>query len=526
MSDARQSGLLAHITSLPSPYGIGDLGDGAYAFADRLASAHQQLWQVLPTGPTGPSGSPYSSRSTFAGSPLLISPTPLLDAGLVTEDEVAPLRNLPSDRVDYHAVYEHKNRMLTAAFKRFDNASATAKTEFARFRNRTAHWLDDYVLYRALRTAHGGVPWTEWPAPLARYDDDAIAAARDEHETDCRKHAFWQFLFFRQWNTLKAYCAQRDIQFFGDLPIYVAHDSADVWANQELFRLDTNGQPTAVAGVPPDYFSPDGQRWGNPLYRWDAMAEREFAWWTRRMSHVLDQVDLLRLDHFRGFDAYWAIPATAETAVDGHWEDGPGASFFAHLQQELGTLPIVAEDLGDITDSVYELRDAFDLPGMVVLQFAFETDADNIFLPHNYPRNTVAYTGTHDNNTLQGWWHDDATAREQEYARTYLDLEHAPSVEYAAQRMLWASAADRVVIPVQDVVGLGSDARMNVPGTDTGNWSWRMSEALLDHDGFDRLRSWTQAYGRAPSTDSTKTDASSAPEDADTALSSSEASET
>ena len=498
MPNLRQSGLLAHITSLPSPYGIGDLGDAAYAFANRLHQTHQQIWQVLPTGPTEPSGSPYSSRSTFAGNPLLISPTPLRNDGLIAEEELAPLRALPTDRVDYPAVLKHKTAALTAAFERFDARTPGAQhADLSRFRARHADWLADYTLYEALREAHGNTPWTEWPTALARYEPDAVAEARIVHARACRKHAYWQFLFFRQWQALHAYCRQRDIQFFGDLPIYVAHDSADVWANQDLFRLDDAGDPTAVAGVPPDYFSPDGQRWDNPLYRWPRMANNDFAWWTRRLRHALNQVDLLRLDHFRGFDAYWAVPAHANTAVDGHWEDGPGAPFFEHLQDALGTLPIVAEDLGDITDSVYALRDQFDFPGMAVMQFAFETNAANIFLPHNYRPNTVAYTGTHDNNTLRGWWAQDASPKEKRAARRYLDLDNAPSLVYAAQRMLWASAAARVVLPLQDLLELPAEARMNTPGTATGNWQWRFPATALDHAAFDRLSDWTLTFGRA-----------------------------
>jgi 4-alpha-glucanotransferase len=496
--DSRQSGLLAHITSLPSAYGIGDLGDAAYAFANRLHQTHQQLWQVLPTGPTGPSGSPYSSRSTFAGNPMLISPTPLLNDGLLTDEDVAPLRDLPTDHVDYPAVLKHKTAALTAAFERFDERTLGAQqADLSRFRLRHADWLADYTLYEALREAHDGASWTEWPAPLAQYEPEAVEEARRVHARTCRKHAYWQYLFFRQWQALHAYCRQRDLQFFGDLPIYVAHDSADVWAHQDLFRLDADGQPTAVAGVPPDYFSPDGQRWNNPLYRWNRMADNDFAWWTRRLRHAFNQVDLLRLDHFRGFDQYWAVPAHADTAVDGHWEDGPGASFFEHLQEALGPLPIVAEDLGEITDSVYKLRDRFDFPGMAVLQFAFETDANNIFLPHNYRPNTVAYTGTHDNNTLRGWWADDTTLKEKRTAHRYLDLDHAPSLVHAAHRMLWASAARRVVLPMQDLLELPSSARMNTPGTAQGNWQWRFSSAALEDDAFKRLSNWTLIYGRA-----------------------------
>ncbi len=499
MDSRRVSGILLHITSLPSPYGIGDLGSAAFEFADFLARTNQRIWQVLPLGPTGFGASPYSSTSTFAGNPLLISPEPLVEYDLLTQEELEPLHNLPNDHVDYERVETHKLSLLRTAFDRFeDDRSAVSETELGKFRRSHADWLDDYALYAALKEAHDGAPWTEWADPLVQRDPEALAQAREEHDANIRRHIFWQYLFHRQWTALKAYCHARGIRLFGDLPIYVAPDSADVWANQELFRLDDDGRPSVVAGVPPDYFNPEGQRWGNPIYRWDKMAQNDYAWWKTRMEHTLDRVDLVRLDHFRGFDAYWEIPADADTAINGEWRDGPGADFFSSLEEELGDLPVVAEDLGIITDSVKDLRDDFDLPGMAVLQFAFEDDPTNPFLPHNYHKNLVAYPGTHDNNTTVGWWQDDLSSdAARDFAKSYLDLERRDGdIHEQSLRVLMASVANRVVIPMQDVLGLGGLARMNTPGTQQDNWAWRMTHDQLSDEAEEMLKTFTYIYGR------------------------------
>jgi 4-alpha-glucanotransferase len=366
------------------------------------------------------------------------------------------------------------------------------------FRDDHADWLDDYALYAALKDAHDGAPWTDWNDALVHRDPDALARAREEHATAIRRHVFWQYLFQRQWSAVQAYCHARDIRIFGDLPIYVAPDSADVWANQELFYLDDAGAPTKVAGVPPDYFSPKGQRWGNPIYRWDRMRENDYAWWTRRMKRTLDRVDLVRLDHFRGFEAFWEIPAEEETAINGEWTDGPGTDIFDVLGDELGDLPVVAEDLGVITDEVRALRDELGFPGMAVLQFAFENDPSNPFLPHNYRRNLVAYTGTHDNNTIRGWWAEEAAGKDRAYAREYLELDRCGGgIHDRCLQVLLASVADRVVTPMQDLLGLGAEARMNVPGEPGGNWTWRYTPDQLDETALDRLRTLTETYGRA-----------------------------
>jgi 4-alpha-glucanotransferase len=496
----RVSGILLHITSLPSPYGIGDLGPAAFRFADFLTRTNQRLWQVLPLGPVGFGASPYSAESTFAGNPLLISPEPLVEYGLVTEEDLAPLKELPDDHVDYERVETRKKALLRTAFERYqDDPSAISTTSLEQFRRDHASWLDDYALYAALKRAHDGAPWMDWAEPLARRDPDALTQARETHADAVRMHVFWQYLFHRQWTALQSYCHARDIRLFGDLPIYVARDSADVWANQDLFHLDEDGRPSVVAGVPPDYFSTEGQRWGNPLYRWDEMRENGYQWWKNRMRHTLDRVDLVRLDHFRGFEAYWEIPADSETAINGQWRDGPGAHFFETLEEDLGDLPVVAEDLGVITDEVEALRDQFDFPGMAVLQFAFENDPTNKFLPHNYRQNLVAYPGTHDNNTTVGWWENELTLPEaRSYAREYLDLDASDAaIHEKALRALMASIADRVVTPLQDVLGLGENARMNNPGEPNGNWTWRVTPDQVTDAAEERLSTLTRIYGRA-----------------------------
>jgi len=494
----RLSGILLHITSLPSAYGIGDLGPAAYRFADFLTRSEQRLWQILPLGPVGPTGSPYAATSTRAGNPLLISPEPLLEYGLLHEDDLEPLRALPQDHVDYDAIRRRKRTVLETAFDRFlQDGSSVAETSLTQFRREEEEWLAEYAVYAALKDVYDGAPWMDWPAPLARRESEAIARARNEHGRTVRKHVFWQYLFHQQWSALQAYCRSRDIRLFGDLPLYPAHDSADVWANQELFQLDEDGQPTAVAGVPPDYFNPEGQRWGHPLYRWEQMEENGFAWWTSRMRRAMEQFDLVRLDHFRGFDEYWRIPAGQDTAVNGEWAKGPGASLLRTLKEELGPLPVVAEDLGIIDDSVETLRDDFDVPGMAVLQFAFDEDPANDFLPHNHRRNLVAYTGTHDTATIAQWWETHLSDQARDFARGYLDLNNSSAqVHEQCIRYIMASVADRAVFPMQDVLGLGGEARMNTPGEPTGNWTWRVRSNQITNATEDFLATLTRLYGR------------------------------
>ena len=500
LSFRRTSGILLHITSLPSRYGIGDIGPEAHRFVDMLADLNQQLWQVLPLGPVGHGASPYSSLSAFAGNPLLLSPDRLVDEGLVSDGDVDPLRDLPSNRVDFARLIPRKTRVLRTAYDRFSDTRSTRSSlarAFDEFCLENAGWLDDYALFMALKDAHDGAPWYDWDRSLLRRRPAALHKARDTHADAIEMHAFWQFLFNREWTDLHARCRAQGVKLFGDMPIYAAHDSADVWANQDLFSLDEDGQPTDVAGVPPDYFSPDGQRWGNPLYQWDTMAARDFDWWTRRVDHVLSRVDLVRIDHFRGFEAYWAIPAEEETAIQGEWVEGPGARLFETLQNELGDVPVVAEDLGVITDDVRALRDRFGFPGMAILQFAFGDTPQNDYLPHNYDANTVAYTGTHDNDTLLGWWNGPIPDGERDFTRRYLSADAASIVERSLRALL-ASSANRVVTPMQDVLELGTEGRMNVPGEASGNWTWRCTREDLHHPNFEHLAELTYLFGRSP----------------------------
>jgi len=497
----RSSGVLLHITSLPSEYGIGDLGPAAFRFADFLIRTNQRLWQVLPITPVGPGASPYSSPSTFAGNPLLISPQPLVENGLLTEEDLAPLAELPNDHVDYARLVPRKRTVLRTAFRRFqDNTSTVDVSRFRRFRNTHSEWLEEYALYAALKNAHNGAPWMDWPTPLVQREPDALKRARTEHAEAIERHIFWQYLFHRQWTALQAYCRARNIRLFGDLPIYVAPDSADVWANQELFHLNDDGTPAVVAGVPPDYFSPEGQLWGNPIYRWDRMEKRGFEWWTHRLRLTFERFDLVRLDHFRGFERYWEVPAGHSTAIKGTWEEGPSTAFFTAMEEEFGELPVVAEDLGIITEDVKALRDTFDFPGMAVLQFAFEGSPTNEFLPHNYHQDLVAYPGTHDNNTTAGWWSEALSTEGKKFARSYLDLPDenpAAHIHRHALRALMASVADRVVTPLQDILGLGSEARMNTPGTTSDNWDWRFTPDQLSEADAEALKELTYLYGRA-----------------------------
>ena len=498
----RRAGILLHPTSLPGPFGVGDIGPGAEAFLDWAVAAGISLWQVLPLTAPGEGNSPYTALSAFAGNPLLISPERLVEDGLVPPAALADLPAFPAHRVDFAAVEAWKDALLRDAWDRFRREGDAALRD--RFRDfaadhRHAVWLADWELYRALKDLHAGAPWFEWPEPLARRDAAALETARLELLVDTGFHRFVQFLFFSQWGKLRGAAARRGVRLLGDLPIYVAHDSADVWAQQELFDLDAKGQPRHVAGVPPDYFSPTGQRWGNPLYRWDHMATNGFAWWIDRLRGSLELVDLVRLDHFRGFAAYWSVPASAETALVGEWVQGPGMAFFNALRRGLGGLPIIAEDLGTITADVEALRDGLRLPGMKVLQFAFDEE-DSTHLPHHHPRRSVVYTGTHDNDTTVGWF----TRLGAEARRRLVDYlgRDGDGPHWQLIRAAYTSASRLAVVPMQDVLGLGSEARMNVPGRAEGNWAWRVPPGLPRGDEPARLRRLAQVTGRlAPSLD-------------------------
>ena len=491
----RSAGVLLHVTSLPGPFGIGDVGPVAYQWVDALAAAGQRWWQVLPLNPPGHGDSPYQAFSAFAGNPMLVSPDRLAGDGLLEAADLAA-HHLPPGRVDYTRAKAVKVDLLARAWDRFaaGGSAAPLREEFDRFRAEQAGWLDEFALYMALRDAHGDRGWHDWDPALVRRQPEAMAAARVAQKARVDRHAFEQFLFARQWGQLQAYAADRGVRVVGDVPIFVSGDSADVWSHPDLFLLDEQLKPTAVAGVPPDYFSATGQRWGNPLYAWDRMAADGFDWWARRLSTLLRQTDLIRIDHFRGLAACWHVPADAETAVDGKWVDSPGRALIEAVRSRLGRLPFIAEDLGVITPDVEALRDDFGLPGMRVLQFAFGSGPDNVFLPHHYVRNTVAYTGTHDNDTTVGWF----AALDAEQKKCALD--YAPGLDAdpagTLVRLAWQSVADLAIAPVQDVLRLGSEARMNTPGTAADNWAWRLPDDWADNPGWSDLTAWTTAYGR------------------------------
>ncbi|MBT8401408.1 MAG: 4-alpha-glucanotransferase [Rhodothermia bacterium] len=507
MAHHRASGVLLHITSLPGRYGIGDLGHEAYAFAEKLAAAKQKIWQVLPLVPVGHGYSPYSSPSTFAGNPLLISPDLLLEEGFLDLSDLDSLPDFSNHHVEFERVIRFKTSLLEIAFQRFQSARHSEAQAFERFCDQEKTWLDDYALFMAIRESQNNQCWTDWPGPVRDRTESAIEGVRSSLGDRISVHKFWQFLFARQWDRFRRFCNSRSISVVGDIPIYVAHDSADVWSEPHLFQLDDVGQPTVVAGVPPDYFSETGQRWGNPIYRWETMRDNEYDWWTRRMASILKQVDVVRLDHFRGFEAYWEVPASEPTAVKGRWVEGPGAGLFETLKSRLVELPVIAEDLGLITPGVVELMDRFGFPGMAVMQFAFDGDADDKFLPHNYRRNLVAYTGTHDNDTLHGWYSSNRSTqdaaqvnRAREYCRSYLGVtdHNSSDIHVKFIRALQMSVADTVVIPLQDVLGLGTEARMNVPGEGLGNWTWRFAMDDVTDEVVKQMAEFASLYGRAP----------------------------
>ncbi len=492
----RSSGILLHPTSLPGPDGIGDLGPQAYRWIDFLDASGCALWQVLPLGPTGYGDSPYQCFSAFAGNPYLISPAALLDDDLLTPADLADRPAFPADHVDFGPVISWKLTLLDRAFAHFQaDASPELQAEFGAFCADQADWLEDFSLFMALKETHNdGASWNNWPTSLRQRDPQALQEARQSYAQGVLRHKFRQFLFFRQWLGLRKYAAQKGIRIIGDIPIFVAFDSADVWAHPELFYLDKERNPTVVAGVPPDYFSPTGQLWGNPLYRWEVHASTGFAWWLTRLRATLQVVDFIRLDHFRGFAGYWEVKAGMPTAELGQWVPGPGAPFFQAVQAALGTLPIIAEDLGVITPDVVALRDGFNLPGMRVLQFAFASDPDDSFLPHNYIPNCVVYTGTHDNDTTLGWY-STAPEKEQGFCRRYLDSD-GRDISWAMIRAIWSSVASIAVAPMQDFLGLGSQARMNLPGS-LHCWDWRMPYNALDDALRRRITEINSLYSRS-----------------------------
>ena len=495
----RGSGILLHVTSLPSPHGIGDAGPGAYRFVDFLAETKQSYWQILPLNPTGPDhyNSPYHSFSAFAANPWLISPEHLIQDGLLAKKDVPTSPGFSVDRVNYHKTIDYKKKLFAKAFDRFRDQ--TRDLEYEKFCSENEYWLDDFVLFVALKYRFDGRGWHEWPQDIRDREPEALQGARRELHEHVEMNRFLQFVFSEQWLSLKHYCNERGIQIIGDIPIYVDHDSADVWAHPELFALDETKRPTAVSGVPPDYFSETGQLWGNPLYRWDVLRERRYDWWIQRISQTLRICNTLRIDHFRGLVAYWEVPADEETAIHGKWTEAPVWEFLDHLARRFPTLPFVAEDLGVITPDVREVMRHFELPGMKVLLFAFGGDsATNPYVPHNLVRNCVGYTGTHDNNTIRGWFETEATPEEKSALFRYLGREvSVHHLHWELIRMMMASVANTVILPMQDILGLGKHGRMNEPATLDGNWEWRLSPDLLNAEVARRLLDMTETYGRA-----------------------------
>jgi 4-alpha-glucanotransferase len=493
MAFTRSSGILLHPSSLPGPYGIGDLGPQSYRFVDWLASTGCKLWQILPLGPTGYGDSPYQCFSAFAGNPYLLSPDELLADGLVTESDLDELKSLPASRVDFGLLIPKKLDLLQKAFSRFQANPGQLREAFDYFCAENASWLDDFALFMALKEANGGGAWNGWPEALRSRKKTAMTKARKELAESVMRYSFYQFLFFRQWNKVRKYANEKGIQIIGDIPIFVAYDSADVWAHPDLFFLDKSGNPTVVAGVPPDLFSTTGQLWGNPLYNWEVHKKENYAWWLSRVNASLKFMDILRFDHFRGFAGYYEIPAEHKTAENGRWVPGPGKDLFRAVDKFLGDglvthetgLPIIAEDLGLVTPDVLELLAAFGLPGMKVLQFGF-TGPDNPFLPHNYVPNCVAYTGTHDNDTAMGWYAS-APSHEKDFAHRYLGVD-GHDFAWDLIRTVWKSVAVFGIAPMQDVLSLGGEARMNFPSKLGGNWEWRMGENDLREDYAAGLR--------------------------------------
>jgi 4-alpha-glucanotransferase len=494
----RSSGVLMHVTSLPSPYGVGDLGPVAFAWVDRLHDAGQRWWQALPLGPTGCGNSPYSALSSFAGNSLLVSPDLLMEDGLLSPSVCEAGRGLPKSAVDFDAVIPFKHRLLDLAWRNFHSSTRPElRREFERFCSEEAHWLDDYALFRALKARFGGADFLDWPQDLVRRRPSALERARHELADAIDESRFGQFLVSRQGNRLKGYAHERGVFLIGDLPFFVSLDSSDVWANPECFLLDPDLRPRFVAGVPPDYFSAKGQLWGNPVFDWEALHRSGYRWCIDRLKSLLAHVDLVRLDHFRAFCAAWHVPPTAQTAEPGHWVPGPGAAFFEAVRADLGHLPFIAEDLGIITPDVVALRDKCELPGIRVFQFGFDGNPGNPHLPHNCVPNTVAYTGTHDNNTTQGWF-ESLPEHVRQTARSYAGQHSSATSEIAWNfiRSVWTSKAGLSIAPLQDLLNLGVEGRMNVPGVANGNWGWRCTEEMLKRSTFERLRELTISSGR------------------------------
>ncbi len=502
MSFPRTSGILLHPTSLPSRFGIGDFGVQAYQFIDFLVESGQRLWQILPLTPTGYGNSPYMSYSAFAGNPLLICPEYLREKGWLSEEDLTQVSEFPGGNVDFEKVIPVKMKWLKTAYQNFQiNASAEQHQQLQQFCDRSAYWIEDYSLFMALKEKHHSAGWNSWePAEVRQHQPEALEKVRQELSDRIGFYKFLQFEFNNQWHALKQYANEKNIQIVGDIPIYVAHDSADVWANPQLFYLEEEtGETSLMAGVPPDYFAPEtGQLWGNPVYNWEKLKESEFEWWVQRFRTMFDSVDALRVDHFRGFEAFWAVPKGETTAKNGQWLKGPGMELFEVLEQKLGKLPIIAEDLGTISAEVTALRECFDFPGMKILQFAFELESETQFLPHNYKnQNFVVYPGTHDNDTTVGWYQQLSEEAKEKLWR-YLDKPRQPEgeIHWELIRLGWSTVANQAIVQLQDLLGLGNEARMNAPGKSEGNWSWRYKPEDLSPELCDRLKMLTEIYQR------------------------------
>jgi 4-alpha-glucanotransferase len=498
--DKRGSGILLHITSLPSPYGIGDMGPEAYKFADFLAQARQSYWQILPLNPTDPlyGNSPYSSLSAFAGNTFLISPDLLVDDGLLSKKEIKPVPLFPQSKCDFKKVIRYKDTLLEKAFQRFSRKGKKQKA-FKNFCRENSFWLDDFSLFMVLRKNFGRKLWNQWPPELRDRSLKSLRAFKKQWHTQIEQEKFRQYLFFHQWQSLKEYCNNKGVQLIGDIPIYVNMDSADAWTNSGLFKLDKEKNPSFVSGVPPDYFSKTGQLWNTPVYDWDAHKKTGYQWWIDRMAHNLKLFDLVRIDHFRGLVAYWEIQAGEKTAINGKWVKAPAKDFFSILIKQIPHLPIIAEDLGFITPDVRNLMKRFSLPGMKILQFAFTEDCLELsFLPHAFEKNCVAYTGTHDNNTVRGWFTQDASSKDRKSLYRYLGRNvSGKEIHWAMIRLALMSVAGIVILPMQDILGLGADARMNKPSIAFGNWEWRLSPGQITPGVSEHLLEITKTYGRS-----------------------------
>ncbi len=495
----RSAGVLLHPTSLPGKFGIGDFGKNIFRFIDFLVQSGQNLWQIFPLGPTGYGDSPYQCFSAFAGNPMLISPELLVEEGLLTADDFNSYPTFDSTKIDYGNVIIAKTKLLKLAFSKFNNLEFLLEQSCSDFCTQNKFWLDDYALFMAAKEFHGGVQWTKWSNDIAFRDPKSIDLWKEKLSEEINYQKFLQFYFDKQWKAVKKYANEKSIKIIGDLPIFIAYDSADLWANKNLFTIDSKGKLETIAGVPPDYFSPTGQLWGNPLYRWNEMEKNNFAWWKRRLKKMYELVDIVRIDHFRGLDAFWEIPGGAETAENGKWVNAPGAKLFNSIKEELGDVPILAEDLGVITPTVEKLRDDFGFPGMKILQFAFGPDGDKNFLPHNYVKNCVVYTGSHDNDTTRGFFETekDNGSGIFEWAANYLGYS-GDDIRMAAIRAAYSSVANFVIIPMQDILNLGTKARMNFPGKPGGNWTWRFTWEQINDQLTELYKSLTILYERPP----------------------------